>query len=113
MLGLPPNIEHVIFGRADVQWNQRITIEWLKGKGFTITEVSGYTLSARRKFRHTFLSLFSMGRPKVEWYVLFTEEGRITIKSRYDYDSMFGVAFNDLGRQKKHLKEYEDILKTN
>ena len=112
MLGLPPKLEHKLFARADVQWNQRIVIEWLKSSGFDVKEVTSYTVSADLKFGYTFLSLFAMGRPKMDWHVLFAEDGRITIQSSYDYDSMFGIAFSDLGRQRRFIKELEQIFRT-
>jgi hypothetical protein len=112
MLGLPPKVEHILFARADIQWNQRIVVEWMKGKGFEVKEVTNYTVSAKLNFRYSFLSFFAMGKPKMEWHVLFTEEGRVTIRSSYDYDSLFGTAFNDFGRQRRYISELEQIFKT-
>ena len=85
--------------------------------GFTIAANSAYNIEAYKKMNITFLSFFSWSRPKIKLNILITKNGRLTIESRYDYDSMFGIAMNDNGKQKKYVNplfdEIEDLVKRN
>jgi hypothetical protein len=89
----------------------------LTNMDFTIVANSAYNIEAFKKMNITFLSFFAWARPKIKLNILITKSGRLTIESKYDYDSMFGIAMNDNGKQKKNVDplfdEIEDLVKRN
>ena len=85
---------------------------WLVEHQFEPDEVTQYVIRTTRKLGFTFMSLFAFKRPEINWTVLLTKEGRITVESEYDYNSLFGIAMNDMGKQKKLIREFESYIKT-
>jgi len=85
--------------------------------GFRDLNSSTYIIRGVKKLRMSFLSFFAFSKPRVIVDVYITKKGRITLQSRYDYGSMFGMAMNDGGKQKKEmdklLSEIIELTKLN
>lgn len=116
--GLPPKYqdEHQ-FRNIDKSIIQQSVVNALINMDFTIEENSIHFLSGFKKLSMTFMSFFAFAKPKISVVILITNAGRLTIKSTYNYDSMFGIAFNDKGKQQKQITELmaeiADIVKLN
>lgn len=116
--GLPPKYKIVHqFKDASYELINDSVANSLMNTGFTVVENTGFNIEAVKKMNITFLSFFAWARPKIKLKILITKSGRLTIESRYDYDSMFGIAMNDNGKQKKNVNplfdEIEDLVKRN
>jgi len=70
---------------------------------FTKLSQSTYHLRGVKKLRMTFFSFFAFSKPRITVDIHITKKGRVTLKSKYDYGSMFGIAMNDGGKQKKEM----------
>lgn len=116
--GLPPKYKIVHhFKDASHDLINHSVANALTISDFTIVANSIYNIEAVKKMNITFLSFFAWSRPKIKLNILITKSGRLTIESRYDYDSMFGIAMNDNGKQKKNVTplfdEIKDLVKRN
>ena len=116
--GLPPkyNLEHKFKDTTHETINDSV-INALLNTDFKIIHNASFTIEAEKKLKITFLSFFSWSRPRINLVILITRTGRLTINSKYDYNSMFGIAMNDAGKQKKELslllEEMKYIVKRN
>lgn len=107
MWGLPPKKVLVKHNNLSVSENNMLVLNWLELNDFEILSHNIYVIEAKKKLKPTISSFFSGGKAFVFWTVYITEEGRITVKSRYDFDSMYGMPFYDLGRQQKLMNKFE------
>jgi hypothetical protein len=116
--GLPPKykIEHHI-RNISIDIIHQSTVNAMINMEFNVEENSEHFVGGFKKLPLTFLSFFVFSKPKISIVILITNAGKVTIKSEYDYDSMFGIAFNDHGKQKRELSslltEIVDITKLN
>ncbi|MDG1477187.1 MAG: hypothetical protein P8Q14_08580 [Vicingaceae bacterium] len=116
--GLPPKYKTVHqFNDATYQLINDSVVNSLMNTDFELTENTGYNIEAVKKMNITFLSFFNWSRPRIDLVMLITKAGRLTINSKYDYNSMFGIAMSDAGKQKREisilLEEIIDIVKRN
>ena len=116
--GLPPKYKVVHqFSNTSYQLINDSVVNSLMNADFEVVENTEYNIEAVKKMNITFLSFFTWSRPRISLVVLITKNGRLTIESNYDYNSMFGIAINDSGKQKKEvsilLNETIDIVKRN
>lgn len=116
--GLPPKykIEHQ-FRNISKDIIHQSTVNAMLNMEFNIEENSVHFVGGFKKLPLTFLSFFVFSKPKISIVILITNAGKVTIKSEYDYNSMFGIAFNDHGKQKRELSllmtEILDIVRLN
>jgi hypothetical protein len=116
--GLPPKYKIVHhFKDTSYELINDSVVNSLMNTDFELIENTGFNIDAVKKMNITFLSFFNWARPRINLVILITKAGRLTINSKYDYNSMFGIAMNDAGKQKKEisilLEEIEDIVKRN
>lgn len=116
--GLPPKLkqEHQFRNTTKDTIHQSV-INALINMDYEVEDNSIHFVSGKKKLSLTFLSFFVFAKPKISVVILITSSGRLTINSKYDYDLMFGIAFNDFGKQKKEVSllmtEILDIVKLN
>ena len=118
--GLPPKYEKVHYFR-----NQSISVQTINQSvdnafmncGFVKLSQSTYHLRGVKKLRMTFFSFFAFSKPRIMVDVFITKSGRVTLKSNYNYGSVFGIAMNDRGKQHKEITklmtEIVEITKLN
>jgi hypothetical protein len=116
--GLPPKYKIVHhFKDTSYELINDSVVNSLMNTDFEVVESSAFTIEAVKKMNITFLSFFNWSRPRISLVILITKTGRLTINSKYDYNSITGIAMNDAGKQKKEisilLEEIEDIVKRN
>jgi hypothetical protein len=116
--GLPPKYKTVHqFKDTSYQLINDSVVNSLIITDFEVIENTGFNIEAVKKMNITFLSFFSWARPRITLVILITKSGRLTINSKYEYNSTFGIAMNDAGKQKREvsilLEEIEDIVKRN
>jgi hypothetical protein len=116
--GLPPKYKIVHhFKDTSFELINDSVVNSLMNTDFEVVESSAFTIEAVKKMNITFLSFFNWSRPRISLVILITKTGRLTINSKYDYNSITGIAMNDAGKQKKEisilLEEIEDIVKRN
>lgn len=84
----------------------------LNRRGYEITEEATYAIVAVKKMPLSFWSCLALERPKINLTLLLPESNVVTLKSEYDYNSRFGIAMNDLGRQSKELEALIQDIKS-
>lgn len=104
--GLPPKYKIIHHFKRDesLETINQSVLNALFNKDYEIDDKGLYLISARKKFRRTFVSLFAFARPEINLSIQITKKGRLTLESNYDYNSMFGIAIYDRGRQKVALE---------
>lgn len=111
--GVPPKIEikfHLpIENRAQICNHVKAKLDQC---GFEVFESGQYMIQAKKKMRLTFMSAFALSRPKITLIVLLPDSGVIALRASYDYDSITGIAMNDLGRMKLELSELKERIET-
>jgi hypothetical protein len=116
--GLPPKYqdEHQ-FRNVDKRVIHQSVVNALINMHFEIDDNSIHFINGVKKLPLTFMSFFAFSKPKITAIILITNTGKLTVKSNYNYSSMHGIAFNDLGKQKIHINklmsEITDIVKLN
>ena len=116
--GLPPKYEtkHQ-FNKISVTTINQSVDNALMNCDFVKLSQSTYHLRGVKKLGMTFFSFFAFSKPKITVDVFITKSGRVTLKSNYNYGSMFGIALNDRGKQQKEigklLTEIIEITKLN
>ncbi len=116
--GLPPKYqdEHQ-FRDVEKSIIHQSVVNALINMDFKVEDNSIHFVNGYKKLPMTFMSFFAFAKPEISVIVLITKAGRLTIKSTYNYDSMFGIAFNDRGKQQKEISELmaeiTDIVKLN
>ena len=116
--GLPPKYKIVHhFKDTSYELINDSVVNSLMNTDFELIENTGFNIHAAKKMNITFLSFFTWARPKIKLNILITKNGRLTIESKYDYDSITGIAMNDNGKQKNNVDplfdEIEDLVKRN
>ena len=109
---MPPKYKVVHhFENVPVELINESVIEALKKTNFELASNTGFFIDAIKKLGFTFMSFFAWSKPKINLAILITKTGRLTISSTYDYNSMFGIAMNDLGQQEKHISVLLDEIR--
>jgi hypothetical protein len=110
--GLPPKYElkHQFLNKSVTTIRQSAN-NALLNLNFDILSEGTYHIRAAKKYRMTFFSFFAFSRPRIILDVFITKSGRVTLNSKYNYGSMFGIAMNDRGKQAKELGKLMNEIK--
>ncbi len=111
--GIPPKFDLIKeLNTSDVALINNNLTSILKKKEFLIESIQTHNIQVKKKLSHTVLSVLSFGRPYIHLSVLISDKGRLTINSRYDYNSFTGSTFFDSGKQKKIVLPIVEQLMT-
>lgn len=112
--GLPPKfqLKASFENWSDAQVKKSVFTS-LTQRGYSILEETPYSVVAVKKMPLSFWSILALERPKINLTLLLPESNVLTFNSNYDYNSRYGIALNDLGRQKKELEQLVQEIQSN
>lgn len=99
--GFPPSDKKVEkFIRYSNEQIVPVLKEILEELEFNIDEVSTYNIKANKKMPFTLFSALSFNRPYLNVFVMISEDGQVTLNTKYDYKSSYSTALSDSGKSK-------------